>query len=683
MPSSKSRKVGRAAKASGSSSKKDASKHPNAEDSNQDRVDGLDQGGNGQDAELPILGELGLDPGAQGVGVGGNAVNAQDDVQVAPPETDEEARQRVEAGLQAVGTRVAAFRDPASIQPLQRTLAQAETSLRAQQAFIANYDTYRTQATQDLARLNTELSAPNLDDAKRGRVTTERDRKQQTLDGMEGRRDRGTDDEAQVRDDARDALNQELDGQRQRFDQAITDLGALGSEAERRGWADLVARAEALKREVIRRKALDENLRPGHLRDFARTLGVDLDVDATALDPDELDFTHMTFTINTAVPGREDFASMEENRQTQHALGSEDAWTGEIPGNVDAQIAALTALVDDAWLKHQLQLAELKARDPNVQDHDVLSVFVGPEWFFGFSRVYNAEQKAQVVDALTTLSAAYPGMLLVPGTILWSPDNRGVLNTQPILMNGAVLREPSKKKWGGDTSDKDNFIGVDHPDRQRYVRREEESPFLEVGGVKFALDICQDHFSAQAKQQMYGQQNPGSGVDVHLVVSSGQTVNDYAVTSDVGGYALQSDADRAEGDFKAQQVTGGTHGKRTLANVGVQDNKKGQRSSNEAQSLHQGGPSLGVVGSGAAAYDERRKNDYKRLGTAQDAQKKVILEGMLAYAQDHTQDNDRQAKKARVRGMIAAAEPIAKDPRQELMPLASRVIASLRALRLH
>jgi len=571
-----------------------------------------------------------------------------------------------------------------------RRLAQAQQSLemapRRREANLPAID----RAVQDIAQLEQSGSDPEKNPLKKRREDLAYYRRE--VEQAEAILQAGLDpDLVTTRDDCQTAHDDFMGRHQEGFEQAAVGLQGVIELAEEQGLDDLIGRARALQVEAIRKRQMRKDVQKGTMFAFGEEMGLGLERPEAIVDPDtaigDLDgrqFTHVSYAIERNVPGREGFVSVDENRQIDHEVGDHNtAWRGETPQNVQAQIATLLARLDDAYTSHLLQVQALKAENPQFDESGVLSVFVGPEWFFGFVRVYTAGQKQQVVDAIVDASKRYPNLLIMPGTILWSPDNVGILNTLPVVLDGVLLRESSKKRWGGDSSDKTKMITDDHPSRRQFVRREDESPFLQIGNLDIAIDICQDHYQAKAKMEMYSKLNPGTGTDLHIITSSGQSLNDYGVTSREGGYALHSDADRAEGEFKVKKVQpGSTHDNRILQDTGDHSvSESGLVTSNEPLEIDQT-KDLGQWSVNAPKYKSGKKDGYKKLGTTGqiDVQKTTAtLEQMLAYAEDHLAKN-KQARKKRVDGMLAKADFFGVDGSRPYAMLARRVAVQLRRL---
>ena len=68
---------------------------------------------------------------------------------------------------------------------------------------------------------------------------------------------------------------------------------------------------------------------------------------------------------------------------------------------------------------------------------------------------YSEADKTSFIASILALSAQNPGMLIVPGTIMWRKTGDGgatLNNTAIAVMNGQLLRETNKVKEGYDSS---------------------------------------------------------------------------------------------------------------------------------------------------------------------------------------------------------------------------------------
>jgi hypothetical protein len=182
---------------------------------------------------------------------------------------------------------------------------------------------------------------------------------------------------------------------------------------------------------------------------------------------------------------------------------------------------AITA-IEQAYRRHQQAMESMPATAG-----ETLMVFLGAEWFFGKGRPYSMKEYEGTVRRIVAVSALYPDVIFIPGTILTYNKRKGdtyigVRNFAPVAWHGRHITTIQKRLHGGDLA-KEHFIGG-----------EDEDPTFTLGDLKLALDICQDHFNSRARGW-------ATDADVQIVTSSGQ--NPTAEKSAVGPYGFMIGAD--------------------------------------------------------------------------------------------------------------------------------------------
>ena len=190
---------------------------------------------------------------------------------------------------------------------------------------------------------------------------------------------------------------------------------------------------------------------------------------------------------------------------------------------------AITA-VEQAYRRHQQALTSVTTTG------ETLMVFLGAEWFFGMGRPYSMDEYNETVKRIVAVSALYPDVIFIPGTILTYDKKkgdtyRGVRNFCPVAWHGRLITTVQKQLHGGDLA-KEHFIGG-----------EDEDPTFSLGDLKLALDICQDHFNSRARGW-------GTDADVHIVTSAGSNPDVRKTAVKPLGFMLGADVGGAGPAFK-------------------------------------------------------------------------------------------------------------------------------------
>lgn len=243
----------------------------------------------------------------------------------------------------------------------------------------------------------------------------------------------------------------------------------------------------------------------------------------------------------------QDMRTKEQNEQQRLALLN-------IPGTdvtAEARINLVNEEIDRVFQQNQLAMQQ-----QNIAPGRVLSVFLGPEWYFRRpDRPYTRAERNQVIQHMVAISRVYPDMAIMPGTII-SADQRvgewtNLTNTAVVVWNGKLITTIDKGDNCGDT---DGLVDPQH--FYRAAEGKQRSSLFEIGRIRFALDICVDHHQGRAKQEFlktYGQKalEKGEGVDVHLVSGAGQHANDKSTTARLGGSVVSSDSTGSGGDLRS------------------------------------------------------------------------------------------------------------------------------------
>lgn len=188
--------------------------------------------------------------------------------------------------------------------------------------------------------------------------------------------------------------------------------------------------------------------------------------------------------------------------------------------------------------------------DPRAEGYrgDVVSVFTAPEWTFKIPDTpLTPKQRDSIIKHYQTLSKRYPGMLIVPGSIV---SNRGKkshpqIEAEAIVVHDGVLVHRTRKKVEG--QDLDGYLSEaqrqDRDKREKYFVGTNHAPndttMFEFEGLKCSLEICADHGSKRARNDANA---AGHGVDVQILVSDGASINQRGLAVHKGGLVISNDA---------------------------------------------------------------------------------------------------------------------------------------------
>src|SRR5690242_13373864 len=250
--------------------------------------------------------------------------------------------------------------------------------------------------------------------------------------------------------------------------------------------------------------------------------------------------TGETYTDTTAelfAPALDDYGEFsgkqfrKEEARTRKRLASEQGVKEKRISQGDVRIEMLLP---------RLQQAEQRRAQASAVGHNVLGVFLGPEWYFKKTPdAYTVGERDAILDRLSAISGSFPKLVIVPGTITWDDDERGELgHAAPVFYAGALVTMPSKFVNAGDTTGYAEHAEADegHMDQAhggvaptgtaipqanleygaRRMRTQGESRFFQIDNVRFSLEICADVGRAAREITESGHPPFGPGEGAHV-----------------------------------------------------------------------------------------------------------------------------------------------------------------------
>lgn len=249
-------------------------------------------------------------------------------------------------------------------------------------------------------------------------------------------------------------------------------------------------------------------------------------------------------------------------------------------GSAPNQIARLSILERLSLLRSEVAFAANVFARTHPGQRTPINVFVAPEYLFGRSQTahfFEESDKDQILCVLKALSAQYPKMVIVPGTVAWvkpAQRERSILNVfRKDRVERAISRINTGKKWNSTLHDKalttlgtakrsEIFLGensafilrggkvllkyhkmadggeVNRPTDNTNGRKVIFVPgprrgAFNVDGLRFGMQICAEHFN----NTLAGEQ-----LDVFVLISASFQLRPHAPPVRDGGYMLHADA---------------------------------------------------------------------------------------------------------------------------------------------
>lgn len=224
-------------------------------------------------------------------------------------------------------------------------------------------------------------------------------------------------------------------------------------------------------------------------------------------------------------------------------------------------------------INEKLQEASIHLEENAQGNTNTIGVFTAPEWYFSQPDKPYSEQDVELIEAkLMNLSAQYHNMLIIPGSILWqgeSDEGKTLKNTAISYMHGQIVHRVDKYNEGIDVSmyteksETGRSIPQSRQDfKQQWIRgggtmeqqvgelsNNDQTSIFEVGNLKVAVEICADHNSGRARQELNNlmgnsDEIENDGFDLQILLSAGATFsnNDDKNGLKSSGVAISNDA---------------------------------------------------------------------------------------------------------------------------------------------
>ena len=240
--------------------------------------------------------------------------------------------------------------------------------------------------------------------------------------------------------------------------------------------------------------------------------------------------------------------SANERRQAADTLRQEGASAAE----ADIRIRMLTDKAQLAYRHFQVQ------QRSDEQASDALALFTAPEWYFKRPKVpFTRADKQKIVNAFLKVSSQCPGMVIVPGSTVWTEDGT-LKNGAFAAMNGRLLHETTKQNEGSDVKgyspsleelqtlpaeQAQQAVALSYDRQEQFNaagREDSSSSFFDIGPLTFALEICQDHNRKRALQEWQRRGGFPAGPHVQILVSHSSRLN--LAVARPGGIAVHHDS---------------------------------------------------------------------------------------------------------------------------------------------
>ncbi len=231
------------------------------------------------------------------------------------------------------------------------------------------------------------------------------------------------------------------------------------------------------------------------------------------------------------------------------------AETGRLgPGasDVDVKINLVLDKLQQAYAMHRVQpplAAAMGGAPPKV-----LSIFAGPEWYFREpAGPYTRNAENQIIQTFLEVSALYPDMLIMPGSIVSGDFKKGawtnVTNSAPVFWNGNHLTTVHKSEACGDITP---FKGV---------KEMKEPSLFNIGDLRGAMEICADHAKRRAAREVERKQKPAGpnlAPSFEIVAGAGQTATAQKSAVRHQGFVMSADSTGQGAQLIQVNVAGAT-----------------------------------------------------------------------------------------------------------------------------
>jgi len=196
---------------------------------------------------------------------------------------------------------------------------------------------------------------------------------------------------------------------------------------------------------------------------------------------------------------------------------------------------------------------------------DRLTIFSVPEFFFKYRNglPYGRSTFFNSLEYLSSISQAFPRVMIVAGTIWWmEPASTGqatVHNTVPILYGGRLIHSWQKERLSGiDGLNQGPEVWDRWSEEGGRILEESQDPFFQVtvNGtlIRLGVEICLDHLTLRNQttnlvthrgvlrtKYLAANGDNGAGVDIHLLVAAGMSPQSENITSRHDGLFFRVD----------------------------------------------------------------------------------------------------------------------------------------------
>ncbi len=239
------------------------------------------------------------------------------------------------------------------------------------------------------------------------------------------------------------------------------------------------------------------------------------------------------------------------------------------------QAVAKEADVRIAMLREKINAAYQQFKQQGA-DEDRVALFTAPEWFFKRPGTpFTRADRDKIVNAMLSLSSASPGMLIVPGSVVWGEggDAGMVLRNGTVaVMNGRIIHETTKQTESADVRGyhpspaelrPGNHAGAALGDqlRERFEGAERsatDTTAFALGNLSVSLEICVDHDKKRALEEM--KERGGPRPHLQILISAGSrlgksVVRDHGIGVSNDGLDLSGEVE-GRGALRVAHVIG-------------------------------------------------------------------------------------------------------------------------------
>lgn len=231
------------------------------------------------------------------------------------------------------------------------------------------------------------------------------------------------------------------------------------------------------------------------------------------------------------------------------------------------QTGGATAIDDIPAMSRHIEFETIMAAAISQMPNHPVKLFIAPEYLFAERDLEDAQetkivipasrsQKHSIYSRLKLISARYPDIFIIAGTIAYEKRALGglgskqSLNVCPILRGGEIIKTIYKVQ-------DDGFVQTDATFKAK-GDHDEQNPTFSAGGITIGVDICADYLGPgfDGRLATYIREGNATRPDIHVQISGTNAAFPSRCQARQGGVYVHCDLGRGATAYSVGNNTG-------------------------------------------------------------------------------------------------------------------------------